>query len=237
LGYKDFQECNREVDQAFIDLVLSLVAVKGTPILLTLAGPTAAGKTEIVSRLRKAFELNKQKVTSIEMDNFLLDNDYRDEKGIKTLGKEAYHFDLFLQSLDGILHGKRITIPHYESSVSSHDETSQLKPGSHPIVIEPADIIFLEGNFPFQIQELSSFIGIKIVYLTDDPIRLKRKWKRDMDYRKKYDVNYFRNRYFRTQFLRAEDCYRLQMKECDLVVDTTGAALWVTPAMQRILGK
>jgi uridine kinase len=235
LGYRDFKECNKEVDQAFIDLVMALVAVKGTPILLTLAGPTAAGKTEIVSRLTKAFLQNNQKVTSIEMDNFLLDNDYRDEKGIKTLGKEAYHFDLFLQSMDGILHGKRITIPHYEKSVSSHDETSKLKPGSRSIVIEPADIIFLEGNFPFQIPELSSFIGIKIVYLTNDPIRLKRKWKRDMDYRKKYDLNYFRNRYFRTQFLRAEDCYRLLMKECDLVVDTTGAALWVSPVVQRIL--
>ncbi len=235
VGYKDFQEANLEVDGAFIKLVKDLVAVKGTPILLTLAGPTAAGKTEIVSRLRTAFEQNNQKVTSIEMDSFLLDNDYRDEKGIKSLGKEAYHFDLFLQSLDHILHGQRITIPHYDASISSHDEAHRLKSGSHPVEIEPADIIFLEGNFPFQIEEVSHFIGIKIVYLTDDPIRLKRKWKRDMDYRKKYDENYFRNRYFRTQFLRADDCYRLQMKECDIVVATTRAEIWVTPAIRRIL--
>lgn len=235
VGYKDFQEANLEVDGAFIKLVKDLVAVKGTPILLTLAGPTAAGKTEIVSRLRTAFEQNNQKVTSIEMDSFLLDNDYRDEKGIKSLGKEAYHFDLFLQSLDHILHGQRITIPHYDASISSHDEAHKLKSGSHPVEIEPADIIFLEGNFPFQIEEVSHFIGIKIVYLTDDPIRLKRKWKRDMDYRKKYDENYFRNRYFRTQFLRADDCYRLQMKECDIVVATTRAEIWVTPAIRRIL--
>ncbi len=235
LGYRDFQECNREIDQAFIELVMSLVAVKGTPILLTLAGPTAAGKTEIVSRMRKTFEKNNQKMTSIEMDSFLLDNDYRDDKGIKTLGKEAYHFDLFLQCMEGILHSKRVTIPRYEKSVSCYDENNKLKPGANPIVLEPADIIFLEGNFPFQIPEVSHFIGIKIVYLTDDPIRLKRKWKRDLDYRKKYEFNYFRNRYFRTQFLRAEDTYRPLMQECDLVVDTTNAALWVTPTMQRIL--
>ena len=235
VGYKDFQETNLEVDGAFIELVKALVAVKGTPILITLAGPTAAGKTEIVSRLRNAFEQNNQKVTSIEMDSFLLDNDYRDEKGIKSLGKEAYHFDMFLQSLDRILHGQRIIIPHYDASISSHDEAHRLKSGSHPVEVEPADIIFLEGNFPFQIEEVSHFIGIKIVYLTDDPIRLKRKWKRDMDYRKKYDENYFRNRYFRTQFLRADDCYRLQMKECDIVVATTWAEIWVTPAIRRIL--
>jgi uridine kinase len=235
VGYKDFQEANLEVDGAFIELVKALVAVKGTPILLTLAGPTAAGKTEIVSRLKGTFEQGGQKVSSIEMDSFLLDNDYRDEKGIKTLGKEAYHFELFLQSLDRILHGQRISIPLHNATVSSHDENGRLKPGFQPIVVEPADIIFLEGNFPFQIEEVAHFIGIKMVYLTDDPIRLKRKWKRDMDYRKKYDFNYFRNRYFRTQFLRAEDCYRLLMKECDVVVDTTDAAIWVTPAIKRIL--
>ena len=72
-------------------------------------------------------------------------------------------------------------------------------------------------------------IGIKVVYLTDDPIRLKRKWKRDIDYRKKYDPTHFRNRFFKTQFLRAEDVYRPQIEKCDMVVDTTGAALWVTP--------
>jgi len=56
-----------------------------------------------------------------------------------------------------------------------------------PIVVEPADIIFIEGNFPFLIEEVADLIGIKVVYLTDDPIRLKRKWKRDIDYRKKYE--------------------------------------------------
>ena len=52
LGYKEFKEANAEVDQAFIDSVKKLIAVKGTPILLAIAGPTAAGKTEIVERLR-----------------------------------------------------------------------------------------------------------------------------------------------------------------------------------------
>ena len=110
-----------------------------------------------------------------------------------------------------------------------------LRMGRTPLEIEPADIIFIEGNFPFQIKEISDLIGIKIVYLTDDPIRLKRKWKRDIDYRKKYIVNYFLNRFFGTQFLRAADCYQPQMEACDMVVDTTGAALWVTPEFVEIL--
>ncbi len=95
--------------------------------------------------------------------------------------------------------------------------------------IEPADIILLEGNFPFHLPEIAHLAGIKIVYLTDDPIRLKRKWKRDIDYRKKYDPVYLCNRYFRTQFLRAAEVYLPLMEVSDVVVDTTAAALWVKP--------
>ena len=79
------------------------------------------------------------------------------------------------------------------------------------------------------------FIGIKVVYLTDDPIRLKRKWKRDIDYRKKYEPTYFRNRFFKDQYIMAQIAYIQQMKVCDMVVDTTGAALWTTPEIKMML--
>ena len=98
-----------------------------------------------------------------------------------------------------------------------------------PVEIEPADVIFIEGNFPFLLDEVAHLIGIKVVYLTDDALRLKRKWRRDIDYRKKYEPTYFRNRYFRNQFLMAQKCYVPQMQLCDLTVDTTGAAIWATP--------
>jgi uridine kinase len=237
LGYKEFREANAEVDRAFLESVEKLVAVKGTPLILGIAGPTAAGKTEIVERLRHSFVQAGRRVTSIEMDNFLTDRDQREEKGIYTLGREAIHFELLRQGLRSLCQGRKIVIPRYDffCATSSHDLDGTLKPGGVPIEIEPADIVFIEGNFPFLLQEIAPLIGIKVVYLTDDAIRLKRKWKRDIDYRKKYEPTYFRNRYFRNQFLMAEKCYRPQMQVCDLVVDTTGAALWATPEVARIL--
>jgi uridine kinase len=234
IGYQDFQEANAEIDRAFIESLQKLIMVGGTPILITLAGPTAAGKTEITERLINTFGEMGKKTTTIEMDNFLLDRDDRDDKA---MGKEVTHFDLFKKSLQGILQGKKISIPRYDfiNATSSHDLEGNLKPGCSPLEVEPADIIFLEGNFPFQMEELNDLIHIKVVYLTDDPVRLKRKWKRDIDYRKKYDPAYFRNRFFKTQFMRAEDIYRPLMEQCDLVVDTSGAALWVTPEVARLL--
>jgi uridine kinase len=237
LGYQAFKEANAEVDQAFIESVDKLVAAKGTPVVLAIAGPTAAGKTEIVERLRHSFEQTGQQVTSIEMDNFLTDRDQREEKGIHTLGKKAIHFELFKQGLEALCGGFKIAIPRYDFvyATSSHELEGTLKPGSIPIEIDPADIVFIEGNFPFLLEEVTHLIGIKVVYLTDDAIRLKRKWKRDIDYRKKYEPTYFRNRYFRNQFLMAQKCYRPQLLVCDLVVDTTGAAIWATPEIAEIL--
>jgi len=237
IGYKEFKEANRDVDELFIESIKKLIAAKGTPILMAIAGPTAAGKTEIVERLREAFAQDGQKVTTIEMDNFLTDRDYREAHGINTMGAQAIHYPLLKQALLDILKGKWISIPRYDFvyATSSHDMEGNLKPDGVPMDIPPADIIFMEGNFPFLLKEIAPLIGIKVVYLTDDPIRMKRKWRRDIDYRKKYEPTYFRNRFFREQYLMAENTYRPQMELCDILVDTTGAAVWVTAETQKVL--
>lgn len=234
VGYKDFKEANADIDQQFIESLMKLVKLKGTPILLTIAGPTAAGKTEIGERLMQAFAFADMKITVIEMDNFLFD---RDERENKTMGRETTHVDLFKTGMADLLQGKSTTMPYYDSvnAISSHDQNGNLRTGSTPLVVQPADIIFVEGNFPFHMKEIADLIGIKIAYLTDDSIRLKRKWKRDVDYRKKYDANYLINRYFRTQFLRAQDTYLPQLVVCDLAVDTTAAALWAAPEIASLL--
>ncbi|MEN6571937.1 MAG: hypothetical protein ABFD24_08860 [Anaerolineaceae bacterium] len=237
VGYKQFKEANSEVDECFIQSMLALISIKKVPVLLAIAGPTAAGKTEIVERLSKAFEEAGLHVTSIELDNFLTDRDYREANGIHTEGMRALHYERFKHALEDIKQGKKISIPRYDtlSATSSHDIWGNIKPDGIPIEIEPADIIFIEGNFPFLLEEVVHLIDIKVVYLTDDAVRMKRKWKRDIDYRKKYDVNYFRNRFFKEQFIMAQIAYIPQMEVCDLVVDTTGAAIWATPEFSKWL--
>jgi uridine kinase len=231
VGYRDFMAANFEVDALFIESAKELIAAKGLPVLMAIAGPTAAGKTEIVGRLQESFEREGRKIATIEMDNFLTDREEREAKGIFTLGKEALHFGLLKRSLEDVCHGRKISIPRYDFvlATSSHDDDGNLKRDGVPIDIDPADIIFIEGNFPFLFPEIVPLIGLKVVYLTDDPVRLKRKWKRDIDYRKKYEPTYFRNRFFKDQFIMAEVAYRPQLEVCDLCVDTTGAALWATP--------
>jgi len=237
IGYKEFKAANAGIDGLFITSAKQLVRSKKSPVLLAIAGQTAAGKTEIVARLREAFNADGMQTTSIELDNYLLDRNYREAYGIHTEGKRALHLGLLLLDLQKITRGEVIHTPRYNfiDGSSSHDLEGQLKADRTPIEVFPADVIFIEGNFPFLLDEVAPLIAIKVVYLTDDPVRLKRKWKRDMDYRKKYDLNYFRNRYFKDQFIMAEIAYRPQLELCDLAVDTTGAALWAAPETAAVL--
>lgn len=239
IGYKSFRKANSEIDAAFMDLVSRLVAIRGTPAVIAIAGPTAAGKTEIVERLQARFAQSGQRIATVEMDNFLTDRDQREARGIDSLGKEATHFPLFLKALQNLRAGRPATTPRYDFvyATSSHDPAGNLKPDGLPIEIQPAGIIFVEGNFPFLLKESADLIDIKVVYLTDDDVRLKRKWRRDIDYRKKYDPSYFRNRYFRDQLPMAQRCYIPQLQMCDLAVDTTGGRLWAAPAVALLLNK
>lgn len=236
IGYKEFKEANLEIDHAFIRTIYQMVQIYKLPILLTLAGPTGAGKTEITERVQTFLKEKGLHITTIEMDNFYKDREFRDTKAY---GRDVIHFDLFLQAMQDLLAGKSALIPRYDfyRATSSHDIYSKLRPGQTPIKIEPTDAIFLEGNFPFYMPELEKLITLRIVYLTDDPIRLKRKWRRDIDLRKKYDPAGFVNRYFRTQFIRAKEIYLPLMEVCDLVVDTTTAKLWLKPAIIEKLQK
>ena len=234
IGYKDFKDSNQDVDQAFVTMIYQLIKIHDSPILLTLAGPTGAGKTEITERIREFLLEKGMQITTVEMDNFYKDREYRDGK---THGKDVIHFDLFMQAMRDLLAGKSTLIPRYDFylATSSHDLHGDLRPGQSSLAIQPADVIFLEGNFPFYIPELDDMIGLRTVYLTDDPIRLKRKWRRDIDLRKKYDPVGFVNRYFKTQFIRAQEIYLPLMEVCDLVVDTTAAKIWLKPAWQERL--
>jgi uridine kinase len=234
VGLREFQAVNREVDSALIKLIQQLIRIKGTPLIMTLVGPTGAGKTEVLQKILNHLSTSGFNATSIEMDNFYKDGSFREGK---VLDRHVIHYELFTLCLDNLIHQRPAVIPRYNflTTTSSHDTNSVLRPGQTPITIEPADVIFLEGNYPFHQPEISHLINIKIVYLTDDPVRLKRKWRRDIDYRKKYDPVFFVNRYFRTQFLRAEEVYHPLMSVCDVVVDTTSAAIWMAPEIKSVV--
>ncbi len=236
IGYQAFSEANKAVDEHFVTLVNCLADKMKPPLTFTLVGPTAAGKSEITDKMRARLTETGHSVTSVEMDNFFKDREFRDGKPIDI---EVIHYQLFIEAITRLQSGKSANIPRYDfiKATSSHDLDGTLRPGQTMIKIQPADIILLEGNFPFHIPEISPMIDVKTVYLTDDPVRLKRKWKRDVDYRKKYHPAYLTNRFFKTQYQRSGEIYRPMMAVCELVVDTSAACIWVTPEISALIAK
>lgn len=234
IGYKEFAQANQEIDPAFIEVVRSWISARDTPLLLTIVGPTASGKSEITMRLLDSLRLAGFSCGAVEMDNFYKDRVYRDGRPMTS---EVIHYPLFIESINALLQGEAADIPCYDfiQATSSHDLDGNLRPGQSTQTIQPADIIILEGNFPFHIPEIARLIDLKIVYFAEDPIRLKRKWKRDVDFRKKYDPNYLVNHYFRTQSQRNQEIYQPMMQCCDIIVDTTNAQLWLHPNLQSQL--
>ncbi len=234
IGYKEYAEVNTQIDQAFLETTLQLVAIKGTPLVLTIVGPTASGKSEITLLLQQALEASGKTCANIEMDNFYKDREFRDGKPMDT---RVIHFKLFQAAMQALLGGKPAELPQYDFilATSSHDLDGKLRPGQTILKAQPADVILLEGNFPFHIPQIAPLIDLKAVYFAGDAIRLKRKWRRDVDYRKKYDPAYLANRYFRAQFLRNQEIYQPMMKSCEMIVDTSAAALWVRPDIAVLL--
>jgi uridine kinase len=239
VGFRDFREANHEVDGKLLGMLDLLIQRKSPPVFIGLAGPTAAGKTEFTDLLTRLISREGLSISTLEMDHFFLDRPYREDRGIGSMGRESFHFDLLLKTLIRLKNGLSCRIPQYDfiTALSSHDEHHHLKEGSSMGLITPGDIVYVEGNFPYLYEEIAALVDIKVFYVTDDPVRLKRKWKRDVDYRKKYDPVYLCNRYFRTQFLKARECYHQQLATCDIAVDTTNAQIWVTDAVKAALGE
>ena len=238
IGYSDFKKANQEIDTKLIYLIKEILSKKGYPAVIGIAGQTAAGKTEIAEYLQKEMSKEGKSVKSIEMDNFFLDRDFREEEGIGSMNKESIHYSLLEDCIKNLKTDSSCEIPVYDqlTGESSHSTDSILKEGKKTITVYPADIIYIEGNFPFLFPEIAQLIDLKIMYLTDDAVRLKRKWKRDIDYRKKYNPRYLCNRYFRTQFLKAEAVYIEQLERCDIAVDTTDSSIWINKKTEELLG-
>ena len=90
----------------------------------------------------------------------------------------------------------------------------------------PGGYHLLEGNYPFHEDEVAELVGMKIVYMTRDDIRLNANGAGILIC-EKYDWTYFVNRYFRTQFIRAVELYLPLTHACDLFIDTSQAAVGI----------
>lgn len=160
-------------------------------LVIGIAGGSGSGKTTVVKAITE--NLKAEKVVVIPLDSY-----YKDSSDLTDEEKRAYNFDhpnaidweLLCGQLDELKHGKSVKQPVYSYISCSRSKTET-------VLVEPADVIIIEGILIFTCKKLLDQMDVKIFVDADDDDRLMRVMARDISERGK-DVHWVIERYSRT---------------------------------------
>lgn len=144
------------------------------PVIIGIAGGTASGKTSISKRLIKAFE-GSQSIVIIRMDDY-----YKDQSTIPfeqriTTNYDhpfAFDMDLLVEHLKVLSRCQNVEKPVYDFVNHTRSEVTE--------VIEPADVIIIEGLMVLEDEVLRAFLDIKVFVDTPADVRFIRRLMRDV---------------------------------------------------------
>jgi uridine kinase len=160
-------------------------------LVIGIAGGSGSGKTTVVKAITE--KLHSKSVVVIPQDSY-----YKDSSDLSDEEKRVHNFDhpdaieweLLCSQLRDLKEGRAIQQPVY-SFISCTRSKTETK------LVEPADVIIIEGILIFTCKELREQMDIKIFVDADDDDRLMRVMARDISERGK-DVHWVIERYSRT---------------------------------------
>lgn len=160
-------------------------------LVIGIAGGSGSGKTTVVKAITE--KLKNEKVVVIPQDSY-----YKDSSDLTDEEKRAYNFDhpnaidwdLLCKQLAELKKGKSVRQPVYSYISCSRSKTET-------VLVEPGDVIIIEGILIFTCEELRKQLDVKIFVDADDDDRLMRVMARDIMERGK-DVRWVIERYSRT---------------------------------------
>lgn len=143
------------------------------PLIIGIAGGTGSGKTTVTASILKL--LQQERIVVIQHDSY-----YRDLSAYKGLTPDKINFDhpdslqtdLLVKHLQELREGKSIEQPIY--NFTTHHRLKE----TH--VIEPKEIVIVEGILIFVDKALRELMDIKIFLDTDADERLIRRIRRDI---------------------------------------------------------
>ncbi|KAK0404119.1 hypothetical protein QR680_017298 [Steinernema hermaphroditum] len=147
------------------------------PFLIGVAGGTASGKSSVCARIMDLLGPNNRRVISISQDSFY--RNLAQEENQRALRgdfnfdhPDAFEHPLMMKVLESLRNGKPQRIPRYDFKTNSRltDEFD---------IVEPADVIIVEGILVFYDQKLRDMFNMKLFVDADSDIRLARRVERD----------------------------------------------------------
>lgn len=147
--------------------------MKKSPILIGIAGGTGSGKTTVTKEIFNI--IPESNIAIIEQDSYYKDQSHLSfDERVKTNYDHPHAFDndLLLEHLLNLLKGKSIQKPIYDFENHNRKEET--------VIVEPKEIIILEGILILFEEEIRNLLDIKIFVDTDSDVRVIRRILRDI---------------------------------------------------------
>jgi len=193
--------------------------------IIGIAGGTASGKTSLAQILAEKF--SDKTVTIIREDDY-----YKDQSELSMEERYkvnydhplAFDYNLLYQHLDELCAGRAIRKPIYDFTQHNRSNETEL--------IEPVDVIIVEGLFVLEDKDLRNRLDIKIFMDTPADVRFIRRLKRDMNERGR-ELDNIINQYMTTVRVMHEEFIEPSKKYANIIIpegssNTVGIDLLVT---------
>ena len=143
------------------------------PVIIGIAGGTGSGKTTVALRVREASP--GKTIRIIHHDSYYKDNSHlplAERAQINYDHPNAFETTLLVEHLQQLREGHSVQVPQYDYAIHSRLKETSL--------VEPADIVFVEGILVLEAPELRSLMDIRLYIDVDADERVLRRMKRDV---------------------------------------------------------
>ena len=184
------------------------------PLIIAIAGGTGSGKSFLSDRIIESIE--EIQGHTIEIDSY-----YRDLSDIPIEERErtnfdhpdSFDFDLLYKHIKMIKAGNEVSVPVYDYKTHTRTKDYRKVIGSGYIIIN--------GIMGLHNESLRSSFDLSIFIDIDSDIRLSRRIKRDMRYRKR-TLNSIINQYLESVKIMHDRFVGPTMQYADMVINNTG---------------
>ena len=141
-------------------------------IFIGIAGGTGSGKSTFTNRLKEAFG---DRVSVVYYDNYYRRRDdlpFEERKKINYDHPDAFETQMLIDHIHKLKNGQAVECPVYDYTVHNRSDKT--------VIIQPAEVILVEGIMVLQNQDLRDLLDIKVYVEADADERILRRVIRDV---------------------------------------------------------
>ena len=190
------EECENDFEKRLDLAVAEIIADKDNRII-TLSGPTCAGKTTTAKKIISEFEERGRHVKVVSIDDFYYDRDLLIQKAEKNGQKidfdsvETIDLPLLKKTVDEIFAGGRVTFPRFDFKSGKRIKGDEFFCNENDIFLFEGiqavypEVTALFGEHPYVSVFISVFRSLEVagVEYNPDQLRLLRRLVRDYNFR------------------------------------------------------